>query len=155
LPEFEDMPSGFALVLREIDRYLATRSASTESTAAAAQTGDVKEVARLLAGKCVVLIGGSRRRQAQESLERAFALEHLIWIETKPPRAVAGFEPLIARPDVVRVLLAIRWSSHSFKDVKAICDAHGKPLVRLPGGYNPNQFAAQILGQSSAQLEGP
>jgi len=113
----------------------------------------VKAVARLLGGKSVVLIGGSRRRGAQESLERAFALEDLVWIETKEHQAVAAFEPLIARRDVALVLLAIRWSSHSFRDVKPDCDRHDKPLVRLPGGYNPNQVAAQILSQCSGQLE--
>jgi hypothetical protein len=76
----------------------------------------------------------------------------LVWIETKEHQAVDAFEPLIARPDVALVLLAIRWSSHAFGDVKQICDRHGKLLIRLPGGYNPNQVAAQILAQSSAQL---
>jgi hypothetical protein len=50
------------------------------------------------------------------------------------------------------VLLAIRWSSHSFGDVKRFCDQFGKPLVRLPAGYSPNQVAVQILAQCSAQL---
>jgi hypothetical protein len=50
------------------------------------------------------------------------------------------------------VLLAIRWSSHSFGDVKRSCDRHGKPMVRLPGGYSPNQVAAQILAQCSGRL---
>jgi hypothetical protein len=53
------------------------------------------------------------------------------------------------------VLLAIRWSSHAFGDVKQFCDRHGKPLVRLPGGYSPNQVAAQILAQGSEQLGSP
>ena len=50
------------------------------------------------------------------------------------------------------VALAIRWASHSFGDVRAFCDRHGKPLVRLPGGYNPNQVATQILAQCSERL---
>ena len=99
-----------------------------------------------------MLIGGSRRREAQESLKKALELNDLVWIETKEHQAVDAFTPLIARGDVALVLLAIRWSSHAFGDVKQICDRHGKLLVRLPGGYNPNQVAAQILSQSSAQL---
>ena len=47
------------------------------------------------------------------------------------------------------VVLAIRWSSHSFGDVKGYCDQYGKPLVRLPAGYNPNQVAVQVLSQAS------
>ncbi len=50
------------------------------------------------------------------------------------------------------VLLAIRWSSHSFGDVKAFCDRHGKPLVRLPGGYGAHQVASQILAQCGGRL---
>ena len=100
----------------------------------------------------MVLIGGNRRREAQESLRRALGIKDLIWIETREHEAIAGFEPLIARADVAVVLLAIRWSSHAFGDVKQLCDRHGKLLVRLPGGYNPNQVAAQILAQSSMQL---
>src|SRR5262249_32543970 len=63
-----------------------------------------------------------------------------------------GFEPYVARPDVAVVVLAIRWSSHSFGEVKEFCDQYGKPLGRLPGGYNPNQVALQILGQCSERL---
>ena len=64
------------------------------------------------------------------------------------------FEPYVARPEVALVLLAIRWSSHSFGDVKRFCDDHGKPMVRLPGGYGVNQVAAQILAQCGERLRG-
>jgi hypothetical protein len=49
--------------------------------------------------------------------------------------------------------LAIRWSSHSFGEVKAMCGRHGKPFVRLPAGYNPDQVAQQILAQCSEALQ--
>ena len=138
--------------MREIDRFLAMRSSATQTSVAHEPSAEVKEAARLLGGKSIVLIGGNRRREAQEALRRGLGLKDLIWIETKEHQAVAAFEPLIARPDVVVVLLAIRWSSHAFGDVKQLCDRHGKRLVRLPGGYNPNQVAAQISAQSSTQL---
>ena len=48
--------------------------------------------------------------------------------------------------------LAIRWSSHSFGDVRVFCEQHDKPLVRLPAGYTPKQLAAQILVQCSDRL---
>ena len=152
MPDRDDLPPGFRLVLREIDRFLAIRSLPARSSVSHEPTAEVKEVARLLAGRSVVLIGGNRRREAQESLRRTLGLSDLIWIETKEHQAVAGFEPLIVRPDVALVLLAIRWSSHAFGDVKRLCDRHGKPLARLPGGYSPNQVAAQILSQCSGQL---
>ena len=50
------------------------------------------------------------------------------------------------------VIVAIRWSNHSFSDVKVFCDRHGKPMVRLPAGYNPNQVAVQVLAQCSGLL---
>jgi hypothetical protein len=59
---------------------------------------------------------------------------------------------MVARPDVALVLLAIRWSSHAFGEVRHLCDRHDKALVRLPAGYSPNQVAAQILAQCSEQL---
>ncbi len=153
LPEQDDVPQGFRLVLREIDRFLATRSAPGRLSITHEPTPEVREAGRLLAGLSVVLIGGKRRREAQESLRRSLGLQDLFWIETKEHQAVATFEPMIVRPDVALVLLAIRWSSHAFGDVKLLCDRHGKPLVRLPGGYSPNQVATQIVSQCSGQLE--
>ncbi|MGO9600312.1 MAG: hypothetical protein ACLP7Q_20195 [Isosphaeraceae bacterium] len=152
VPEREDFPRGFRLVLREVDRFLATRSAPSPAIGHHEPSAPVKQVARLLAGKSIVLIGGSRRRDAQEAITRLFGLESLVWLETREHQAVLTFEPVIARPDVALVLLAIRWSSHAFGEVRHLCDRHGKLLVRLPGGYNPNQVAAQILAQCSDQL---
>ena len=57
------------------------------------------------------------------------------------------------RPDVAAVLLAIRWSSHSYGEVKSFCDDYDKPLIRLPAGYNTNQVAAQIMQQASGRLQ--
>ena len=55
---------------------------------------------------------------------------------------------------VLAIELARRFVIHSFGDVKQFCDRHGKPLVRLPGGYSVNQVAAQVLSQCSGQLGG-
>ncbi|MEZ6105837.1 MAG: hypothetical protein R3B96_06870 [Pirellulaceae bacterium] len=76
----------------------------------------------------------------------------MIWIETREHQSIDGFEPYVARADVAVVLLAIRWASHSFGDVREFCERYQKPLVRLPGGYNANQVAAQILQQCSDRL---
>jgi hypothetical protein len=151
LPEGADLPPGFRRVMREIDRYLATRQPPAPATSQAA-TGEVREVARRLSGRSAVLIGGLRRPQAQEALRAALGLEELAWIGTREHQSIRGFEAAIARPEVAVVLLAIRWSSHAFGEVQAFCDRHGKPLVRLPGGYNPAQVAAQILAQCGERL---
>jgi hypothetical protein len=152
LPDRDDLPRSFKLVLREIDRFLATRHAFGRGTKPQLPSAEVTEVARLLAGTSVVLIGGDRRRDAQEALRHSFQLDAVLWIATKEHQSFETFEPLIARPDVSLVLLAIRWSSHGFGEVRHLCDSHGKPLVRLPGGFNPNQVASQILAQCSEQL---
>jgi hypothetical protein len=51
--------------------------------------------------------------------------------------------------------LATRWARTSDKKIKKLCDKHGKPFVRLPGGYNPDQVAFQILGQAKKRLQAP
>lgn len=154
LPDGDDLTAGFRLVLREIDRYLATRRSSSVEVTSLEPTADVARAARLLSGRSVVLIGGIRRPQAQGALRTALGLEELVWIGTREHQSIRGFEAAIARPEVALVLLAIRWSSHAFGDVKPFCDRHGKPLVRLPGGYNPAQVAAQILSQCGERLGG-
>ena len=100
----------------------------------------------------MVFIGGETRSEAKEALERAFGLRELIWVATREHESFRAFEPAVARADVAVVLLAIRWSSHSHAEVQAYCERYGKALVRLPGGYNPNQVAAQILVQCGERL---
>ncbi len=147
------LPQNFQLVMREVDRFLATRPAPQAEEEGVEPAEEVKRVAAWLAGKVLVLIGGVPRPYARQALERAFGLKELDWVETDEHDSVARFESHVARPDVAVVLLAIRWTSHSFANVKEFCDSHGKPLVRLPGGYNPNQVAAQIAQQCGERLE--
>jgi hypothetical protein len=155
LPDRDDLPGEFQAVLREIDRYLASRSAvpGAHGPSSSHWSPEVKEAAGLLEGRAVALIGGDRRREAEDSLRTALKLRDLFWIETREHQSIESFEAVVARPEVALVLLAIRWSSHSFGEVKQFCERHDKPLVRLPGGYNPNQVAVQILAQCSALLE--
>lgn len=154
LPDRDDLPPGFRLVLREIDRFLSIRATPTRVTANYVPPAEVKEAARLLEGRSVVLIGGARRPEAQATLRRALHLKDLIWIETREHQSIESFEAVIARPEVALVLLAIRWSSHSFGDIRQFCIRHGKPLVRLPGGYGLHQVAAQLISQCSELLGG-
>jgi len=140
-------------VLREIDRYLATRPTEQLDPARPEPTGHVRAVAQMLSGKTIILIGGVPRPHALDALKEAFTLKDVDWIETKEHESITSFEPHVARPEVALVLLAIRWSSHVFGEIKLFCDRYDKPLVRLPGGYNPNQVAAQILTQVSGRLQ--
>ena len=143
IPEME-IPDGFQRVLGEVDRYLATQMPPAQQIVREV-SAEVQKVADLYKGKTMVLIGGDRRPHAYEALKSAFCLKELIWIATRDHESTDIFVPYIARPDVDVVLLAIRWSSHSYGDVKVICDKFGKEFYRLPAGYNPNQVAHQIL----------
>jgi hypothetical protein len=151
LPDDLEAPPEFSAVLRELDRYLAHQPAAVRPKTAA-PTPAVREAARLLRGKTVLLIGGEPRPGAAAALESALNLAELIWADTRAHQTHIVFEADVARPDVALVLLAIRWSSHGFGEVKEYCDRYGKPLVRLPGGYNPNQVAYQILEQVGDRL---
>ena len=114
----------------------------------------VQQVAKLLAGKTVVLVGGDRRPYAEAALVNAFGLKRLDWVETHPGKSIHDFLPRLRRPTVSLVLLAIRWSSHAYKDVKSFCERDKKPLVFLPAGYGPQQVARRILSQCDRRLEG-
>ena len=153
IPTVLELPKNFQLVLRAIDRYLASRVPVSEEF----ETAPIEEVQRvrdLLRGQTVVLIGGERRQAAAAALSSAFGLKELIWIEGHD-QTYTDFEPHVARPEVAIVLLAIRWSRHGFGEVKEFCVRYDKPLVRLLGGYNPNQVAYTILSQIGQRLLQP
>jgi hypothetical protein len=152
-PDDMDLPKNVEIVLREIDRFLATRPAIEAGNGRAeAPSEEVRRARDLLGGRSLVLIGGERRSTAAEALEEALSLRELIWIETREHQTHAVFEPFVARDDVAVVVLAIRWSSHGFGEVKAFCDKYSKPLVRLPAGYSPNQVAYHVLRQVGDRL---
>jgi hypothetical protein len=146
LPDTADLPDGFQRVLREVDRHLATQNPPAPHFLREVSE-EVRRAASLYKGKTMVLIGGDRRPNAYEALKSAFSLKELIWISTREHESTDIFVPYISRPDVDVVLLAIRWTSHSYGDVKGLCDKFGKEFFRLPAGYNPNQVAHQILQQ--------
>jgi len=151
LPEAIVLPKHLPLVLREIDRYIQSVPTRPDAVHEEAPTPEVQQVASLLRGRTVVLIGGNHRLPAAQALEKAFGLKGVVWIEGRD-QSYLTFEPEVAHPDVGAVLLAIRWSRHGFSDVKALCDEHRKPFVRLPGGYNPNQVAHHVLHQVGERL---
>jgi hypothetical protein len=151
IPALPGPPRAYEQVLEEVDRYLALRPVSEEG-APEPETEEVREIARLLEGRRVVLIGGERRPASQRALIQAFRLADLDWIGTREHESFQRFASAVQRPDVALVILAIRWVSHGHGDVQRFCDVAGVPLVRLPAGYNPNQVAHQILKQCGARL---
>ncbi|MBX7208984.1 MAG: hypothetical protein K1X78_11760 [Verrucomicrobiaceae bacterium] len=147
LPEIFELPEGFKGFIRAVDSYIATQEPDKSVPIEDSLTQEVKKAASFLKGAEVVIIGGDCRSQAKGALMKAFGLSDLNWIETRPHESTSTFEASVARENVKLVLLAIRWSSHSYGDVKDQCDKHGKILVRLPRGYGVNQVAAEICSQ--------
>jgi hypothetical protein len=152
LPTGLEMQQGFRLAVREIEKFRQSRPLPEATTEGPEPGAFVREARKLLRGRSLVLIGGEARRGAKEALERALGLKKLIWLKGNDYRSFQDFEPFVARPDVAVVVLAIRWSSHSFGEVRSLCDRYGKPLVRLPAGYNANQVAQQIVVQAGKRM---
>lgn len=151
IPAVPGAPRAFEQVLEEIDRYLALRPIAEEEIREP-ETEEVREVARLVEGRRIVLIGGERRPASHRALVQALRLADLDWIGTREHESFQRFASAIQRPDVALVILAIRWVSHGHGDVQRFCDAANVPLVRLPAGYSPNQVAHQILRQCGERL---
>lgn len=152
IPESPPPPPSVGLVVREIDRYLETRPEADAPPKPPRPSAEVTEVADLLRGREVVLIGGQARPVHKAALMRAFDLADVRWLCTPDHTSFTFFEPDIARPEVAVVLLAIRWSNHDYDNVKEYCETYDKPLIRLPGGYNANQVAHHILSQAGDRL---
>jgi hypothetical protein len=147
MPTADAFPPAFLLVVREAEEYRATRNVQHPGRADVEPSADVLAVRTFLNGKTIVIIGGESRDHAQQALKEAFALQEVVWLESQDRPSLERFKPAILRPDVKLVVLMIRWSSHSYGGLKRFCSRHDKLFVRLPGGYNPNQLASQIMAQ--------
>jgi len=149
----DDIPPAAAKALREASRYAdelaEPNDAPIEKSSWSAQ---VTEVRGLIAGKTIVFIGGEARPHSKAALEEAFGLREVNWICTPEHTSTTFFEAPIARDNVAVVILATRWSSHDYQNVKEYCVKYGKHFVKLPSGYHPNQVAAEILDQIGDKL---
>lgn len=112
---------------------------------------EVTALKALIRGKTIVFIGGDPRDGAKRRIEQGLACR-VKWIPTKPHESLTKFEADIAKENVAAVLLLIRWASHIYAEIAPFCKAQGKPLVRIPGGYNVNIIAHEILKQASGKL---
>ena len=154
LEERPELPSNVERVLRAVEAYRTQRA-----TGAAAADGDrdrytpeVAEAAGLLRGREAVLIGGLVRPDRRDALVEALGLAGLNWVSTPEHTSFTVFEAPISRPEAAVVLLATRWANHDYQNVREYCDRYGKPFVKLPAGYHPNQVAHQILAQAGDRL---
>ncbi|MFO0938941.1 MAG: hypothetical protein U0798_20755 [Gemmataceae bacterium] len=150
-PDDVEIPPRVVALYREIDRHLATHPAE-ERVAPETPSQETVKAAVLLGGKEVAMVGGALRLPQQKAIIEAFDLRDLRWIPAIEPGMVPRYEQEIARPDVAVVLYAMRWTGAEYDEVKALCDKHRKPLVKLPRGYNPNQIASELLRQAGERL---
>jgi hypothetical protein len=151
IPDSLDLTKNVKIVLRELEQYLTSRPVKEETAISPMLAEEVRRAAEFLRGRTLVLIGGLKRPLAADALTSALQIKELIWVEGRD-QTYELFEPHVARNDVAAVILAIRWSRHGFGEVKAFCDKYEKPLVRLPGGYSPNQVAYHIVSQVGERL---
>jgi hypothetical protein len=115
----------------------------------------VKEARTLLEGTAMVVVGGERRRDAEERLIDAFGLSRVEWISITEHASGAVLHAPIARTDVSAVVVLIKLAGHLHVDeATAHADAYGKALVRLKAGYNPEQVAEAVLTQAAEKLRG-
>jgi hypothetical protein len=154
VPEGLTPSAGWEQVDRHVDEFLALQETEqVEQRPVRQRSAEVEAAANVLRGRRVVLIGGHERPRSREALVRELELGDLKWITSREHESLDAFEPDVTHPSTDVVILMIRWCSHSYGGVKKFCDDHGKLFVRLPGGYSPNQVAAQVLQQVGDRLQ--
>jgi len=153
MPDGMELPEGLNRAMEALDALLTTRELEVAAEPPIRlPTAEVVQAAELLRDRVVVLIGGECRPRSKKALEDAFGLTELRWVHAQHHQSHYLFESAVSRPETALVMVAIRWSSHSFENVDELCRKHEKLYVRLPGGYSPNQVAKQILDQVGDQL---
>ncbi|MGL6073077.1 MAG: hypothetical protein ACRC8S_02825 [Fimbriiglobus sp.] len=155
IPE-EHITPPLQAALEEVDRYLevvAKRELEEESRDhEPVYNSEVLKVREHLHGTELVFIGGDARPHSADSVIAAFGLSDLNWIAVPRHSSTSIFESPIARQEVRVVVVATRWSSHSYQDVRDFCVKYGKLFIKLPAGYHPNQLAHAILTQAGQRL---
>lgn len=146
LPELASLPNV---------RQVLSRDAARETPDAAPReySADVVRVRNHLRGGAVVLVGGERRPEAENRIREAFELRDVVWVSLGEHASSAPAQAPILRPEVRLVFILIKLAGHQHvEDVARFAREAGKPLVRVPAGYNPEQLAAQALTQVAHQL---
>jgi hypothetical protein len=107
----------------------------------------VAPVADYLRGKELAIVGGTRKPHAISTLKRVFGLADLQWLSLTENFPISQFEAALTRPEVVGVVLTLRWFHHHYQGLKQQCDKYGKPLIWVKAELTPNQVAEQFLAQ--------
>jgi hypothetical protein len=132
-------------ILAQIDDFLADESDPNQTAASREHTSQTDEVASLLAGRTVALIGGTLRQAVKQEITSAFSLRELEWIEATAERISSSMESKIGRPDLAVILFAPHWASVSKDEVLQQCASHAQVVVQISPDYDVEQIAAAIL----------
>jgi hypothetical protein len=147
------LPSNFLHLQHQLQAAIQTFPKESQAKELAPRS-DVERLADLLRGREIVVIGGDPRQQHRERLRDSLRLSEVHWPQTREDRPdVGALEPLIARSEVVLVLLLIRWIRHALGDVGKLCERHDKALARITAGYHANKIAHEVLAQCAERLE--
>lgn len=149
LPEDVMVPVAVQSIVRELDRYLATVPMNGKVHSELLPSIPTERVSETR-GQSAILIGGLRREQAFQEIFKGLEFAALRWIE--PQRDLADVERTIAIPETSLVIYSVRWSSHPFSDIRRICAAYGKRLIRLPGAYSATAILDQLASQPNSSL---
>lgn len=139
--------------LRSVVEDLARPTSEEPPSAPRIRSQAVQQVAQMLRGGAMVLVGGEPRDYSRRAIEEAFELSELLWLDAPVHESTSRFEPYVARADVRLVAVIIKLSSHSFGELKDFARHYGKAFIFLTHGYNPEQIARSVLEQCSRQLE--
>jgi hypothetical protein len=114
---------------------------------------DVLRVRALLDGGQIVVVGGEPRRDAIERMVDAFALDGVVWPELTEHGTAEPMRAPIANPRTRLVVVLIKLTGHEHAErARDFARQASVPFVHMPAGYNPEQIAAEVLRQASAQL---
>ena len=104
-----------------------------------------KEAVRpFVAGKRVVILGGSPRQRTCDELKAALDPLEVRWPESEKTDKLAKFETEIINSDVL--LIAKNFARHymSGRKVKDLVKENGGHFLMLPGGYGLNQIIYRL-----------
>lgn len=159
--ELEHFPDAFGFGLPEFRASVAAawgppasdppRDAASPPTPLGAEAA---RVARALAERVVLFIGGEPRDDARRRLEKALGLKELRWAETRKHRtSLRDLEPEIARPEVALVVL-LAFADHAHAGVRGLCDRYDKPFVQMPSaaGFGVDRIAREIIVQAGKDM---
>lgn len=114
---------------------------------------DVLRVREWLRGSQIVVIGGEPRRDAIERITDAFELESVAWPQLTEHGPAEPMRAPIANPSTRLVAILIKLTGHEHAErARDFAKQASVPFVHMPAGYNPEQIAAEVLKQASAQL---